>query len=68
MILDEPTSSVDVETESKIMEAMERLIEGRTAFMIAHRLSTLDNCDVRLRLERGLLVEASERSIGVAQQ
>ena len=47
--------------------AMERLIEGRTAFMIAHRLSTLDNCDVRLRLERGLLVEASERSMGVAQ-
>ena len=67
MILDEPTSSVDVETESKIMEAMERLIEGRTAFMIAHRLSTLDNCDVRLRLERGLLVEASERPMGVAQ-
>ena len=41
LILDEPTSSVDVATEALIMEAMERLMAGRTTFMIAHRLSTL---------------------------
>jgi ATP-binding cassette subfamily B protein len=58
LILDEPTSSVDLGTEQKIMAAMERLIAGRTAFMIAHRLSTLAACDVRLTLAEGRLVEA----------
>ena len=53
LILDEPTSSVDVKTEAAILEAMARLIRGRTTFMIAHRLSTLDVCDVRLQLEQG---------------
>jgi ATP-binding cassette subfamily B protein len=53
LILDEPTSSVDVRTEALIFEAMERLMQGRTAFMIAHRVSTLDACDVRLEVERG---------------
>ena len=55
LILDEPTSSVDLQTEAAIMEAMERLMRGRTTFMIAHRLSTLDVCDVRLELEHGRL-------------
>jgi ATP-binding cassette subfamily B protein len=57
LILDEPTSSVDVKTEASILEAMERLMHGRTAFMIAHRLSTLRNCDLILRIENGRLVE-----------
>ena len=39
------------------MEAMERLMTGRTTFMIAHRLSTLDGCDVRLEVEAGRVVE-----------
>jgi ATP-binding cassette subfamily B protein len=56
LILDEPTSSVDVKTEAVILEAMERLMQGRTTFMIAHRLSTLDICDVRLELEQGRVV------------
>lgn len=56
LILDEPTSSVDTKTEGLILEAMERLMKGRTTFMIAHRLSTLDICDVRLELEQGRLV------------
>ena len=56
LILDEPTSSVDVNTETAIMEAMRRLMHNRTTFMIAHRLSTLDICDVRLQLEGGKLV------------
>lgn len=55
LILDEPTSSVDVETEDAIMHAMRRLIAGRTTFMIAHRLRTLDGCDMRLRLRNGRL-------------
>ena len=58
LILDEPTSSVDVKTEAVIMEAMERLMSGRTSFMIAHRLSTLDVCERRLEIDRGSLVEA----------
>ena len=53
LILDEPTSSVDVETEQAIIEAMDRLMRGRTSFMIAHRLSTLESCDVVLRIEEG---------------
>ncbi|MDQ3095622.1 MAG: ABC transporter ATP-binding protein/permease, partial [Actinomycetota bacterium] len=56
LILDEPTSSVDVRTEGLIMEAMARLMEGRTTLMIAHRLSTLEGCDGRLELGRGRAV------------
>ncbi|MGH9856807.1 MAG: ABC transporter ATP-binding protein, partial [Acidobacteriota bacterium] len=56
LILDEPTSSVDVNTEAIIMDAMERLMHGRTTFIIAHRLSTLDNCDLVLVLEEGRLL------------
>ena len=41
------------------MEAMERLMEGRTTFMIAHRLSTVRDCDIWLRLDQGHLVEAT---------
>jgi ATP-binding cassette subfamily B protein len=57
LILDEPTSSVDVRTESVIMEAMERLMHGRTTFLIAHRLDTLENCDLLVRIEGGRLVD-----------
>jgi ATP-binding cassette subfamily B protein len=53
LILDEPTSSVDIHTEAVIMQAMERLMQGRTAFMIAHRLTTLANCDLLLEVSAG---------------
>ncbi len=53
LILDEPTSSVDTATESLIMDAMKRLMQGRTTFMIAHRLSTLETCDQKITLESG---------------
>jgi ATP-binding cassette subfamily B protein len=56
LILDEPTSSVDARTEAEILEAMERLMGGRTAFMIAHRAGTLEICDTRLELEHGRVV------------
>ncbi len=59
LILDEPTSSVDLATEALIMEAMERLMAGRTTFMIAHRLSTVQGCNIWLRLDHGRLVEAT---------
>jgi ATP-binding cassette subfamily B protein len=57
LVLDEPTSSVDVNTESGIMEAVQRLMEGRTTFIIAHRLSTLENCDICLQIKGGRLVD-----------
>lgn len=50
LILDEPTSSIDVHTEGLIVDAMGRLMTGRTTFMIAHRLSTLGACDMRVEL------------------
>ena len=53
LILDEPTSSVDIRTEAIIMEAMERLMRNRTVFLIAHRLSTLESCDLLLVIEDG---------------
>ncbi len=56
LILDEPTSSVDVRTEAEILGAMDRLMSGRTALMIAHRTSTLEICDARLELEHGRVV------------
>ena len=55
LILDEPTSAVDVRSEALIMEALERLMQGRTTLIVAHRLSTLERCDLRLELERGRL-------------
>jgi ATP-binding cassette subfamily B protein len=65
LILDEPTSSVDIKTEAAIMASMERLMRGRTTFMIAHRLSTLDLCDVRIDIEHGRIVSISNHTISV---
>ena len=56
LILDEPTSSVDVKTEAAIVEAMERLTRGRTTFIITHRESALKHCDRILRIEHGCVV------------
>ena len=57
LILDEPTSSVDIRTEDAILAAMRRLMKDRTAFIIAHRPSTLRNCDKVLVIDKGRLVE-----------
>jgi ATP-binding cassette subfamily B protein len=59
LILDEPTSSVDLGTEAVILEALERLMQGRTTIMIAHRLSTLDICDARIEIEHGRIVRVA---------
>jgi ATP-binding cassette subfamily B protein len=65
LILDEPTSAVDTRTETQIMEALNRLMAGRTTFIIAHRLSTLRDCTLRLRLEHGRLA-APEAALATA--
>src|SRR6185369_11344141 len=57
LILDEATSSVDVETEKKLQQAIANLVQGRTTFAIAHRLSTLRNADRLVVLEKGEIVE-----------
>jgi len=57
LILDEATASLDTETESKIQEALQRLIKGRTTIAIAHRLSTLRHADRLIVLEKGKLAE-----------
>ncbi|MGO9787342.1 MAG: ABC transporter ATP-binding protein [Stellaceae bacterium] len=57
LVLDEPTSALDVETESFVMEGINRLTKGRTTFIIAHRLSTVRNADLILVLKQGEIVE-----------
>ncbi|MDP7450405.1 MAG: ABC transporter ATP-binding protein [Candidatus Latescibacteria bacterium] len=57
LVLDEATSSVDVETERQIQESLARLVAGRTTFAIAHRLSTLRNADRLVVLEAGRVIE-----------
>lgn len=57
LILDEATASVDTETERQIQQALERLMQHRTCFVIAHRLSTVRHADQILVLERGRIVE-----------
>jgi ATP-binding cassette subfamily B protein len=57
LMLDEPTSAVDVKTERSIIEAMGRLMEGRTSLMITHRPGTLAGCDLLLKVVDGRVVE-----------
>jgi ATP-binding cassette subfamily B protein len=56
LILDEPTSSVDVTTEASILQAVDRLLEGRTSFLITHRRAATRDCDLWIQLDRGRLV------------
>jgi ATP-binding cassette subfamily B protein len=55
VIMDEPTSAVDIRTEAAIMEAIEKLMRNRTTIVIAHRLSTLEKCDIVLVMRQGKL-------------
>lgn len=57
LILDEATSNIDTITEMRIQEAMQRLMKGRTSFVIAHRLNTIQKADQILVLDNGEIVE-----------
>ena len=57
LILDEATSSIDTRTEVLIQEAFDKLMEGRTSFVVAHRLSTIRNADLILVMRDGKIIE-----------
>lgn len=67
LILDEATASVDTETERQIQQALDRLMERRTSFVIAHRLSTVRHADLILVLDRGEIVERGTHETLLAQ-
>jgi ATP-binding cassette subfamily B protein/subfamily B ATP-binding cassette protein MsbA len=58
LILDEPTSALDAQTEAELLEALERLMRGRTTFIIAHRLSTIRHADRIVVLKEGRVAES----------
>ena len=57
LILDEATSSIDTRTEMMIQEAFDQMMEGRTSFIVAHRLSTIRNADTILVMKDGSIIE-----------
>ena len=57
LILDEATSSIDTRTEQRIQKAFAQLMEGRTSFIVAHRLSTIQEADVILGMRDGQIIE-----------
>jgi len=68
LILDEATSSVDMQTEQVIQKALARLLKGRTSFVIAHRLSTITNADKIVVIEDGNIAEQGTHSELLAKQ
>ena len=68
MILDEATSSIDTRTEALVQKGMDALMQGRTVFVIAHRLSTVMNADVIMVLENGHIIERGSHDQLIAQK
>ena len=68
MILDEATSSIDTRTEALVQRGMDRLMEGRTVFVIAHRLSTVMNSDAIMVLDHGHIIERGTHEQLIAQK
>ena len=68
MILDEATSSIDTRTEAIVQRGMDKLMEGRTVFVIAHRLSTVQNSDVIMVLDHGRIIERGDHAKLIAER
>ncbi len=68
MIMDEATSSIDTRTEKLVQDGMDRLMEGRTVFIIAHRLSTVMNSDCIMVLDHGRIIERGNHDELIAQK
>ncbi len=68
MILDEATSSIDTRTEAIVQKGMDRLMQGRTVFVIAHRLSTVKNSDVIMVLDKGRIIERGSHESLIEQK
>ena len=68
MILDEATSSIDTRTEAIVQKGMDKLMEGRTVFVIAHRLSTVMNADVIMVLDHGRIIERGSHDRLIAEK
>lgn len=68
MILDEATSSIDTRTEAIVQKGMDSLMKGRTVFVIAHRLSTVQNSDVIMVLEKGRIIERGNHDKLIAEK
>jgi ATP-binding cassette subfamily B protein len=67
MILDEATSSIDTRTEALVQKGMDALMKGRTVFVIAHRLSTVQNADVIMVLDHGRIIERGTHEMLIAE-
>ncbi|MBQ1228667.1 MAG: ATP-binding cassette domain-containing protein, partial [Firmicutes bacterium] len=68
LILDEATSSIDTRTESIVQRGMDNLMHGRTVFVIAHRLSTVQNSDVIMVMENGRIIERGDHNRLMAEK
>ena len=68
MILDEATSSIDTRTEAIVQRGMDKLMEGRTVFVIAHRLSTVMDSDVIMVLDHGRIIERGDHNRLIAEK
>ena len=67
LILDEATSSIDTRTEAQIQHAFDTMMQGRTSFIVAHRLSTIREADVILVMQNGHIVEQGRHEVLLAK-
>jgi len=68
LVLDEATSSIDVQTEKALQQGLNAMLEGRTSFIIAHRLSTIKNCDKIMYVDQGGIVECGSHDELIAKK
>jgi ATP-binding cassette, subfamily B, multidrug efflux pump len=68
MIMDEATSSIDTRTEALVQKGTDQLMQGRTVFVIAHRLSTVQNSDLIIVLDHGRIIEQGSHNELIAQK